>query len=64
MKTKTNYEIDFNRPTIVGKELYYISQSVLSGKIAGDGIFTQKCHTLLEKKFDAKKIVVKIQASE
>lgn len=51
-------KIPFNRPFIIGKELYYISQSVLSGKIAGDGIFTQKCHALLEKKFDAKKILL------
>jgi dTDP-4-amino-4,6-dideoxygalactose transaminase len=51
-------KIPFNRPFVIGKELYYMSQSVLSGKIAGDGTFTQKCHALLEEKFDAKKILL------
>ena len=53
-----NYRIPFNKPFIVGKELYYISQSVLSGKIAGDGLFTRKCHELMEEKFGAKKILL------
>lgn len=52
------YRIPFNRPFIVGKELYYIAQSVLSGKIAGDGLFTQKCHELLEQTFAARKILL------
>jgi len=53
-----SYRIPFNKPFILGKELYYISQSVLSGKTAGDGMFTQKCHELMEKKFHAKKILL------
>ncbi len=50
--------IPFNKPFIVGKELYYIAQAVLKGQIAGDGFFSQKCHTLLEEKFHAKKILL------
>jgi len=50
--------IPFNKPFIVGKELYYISQSVLSGKIAGDGLFTKKCHELMEKQFGARKVLL------
>lgn len=50
--------IPFNKPFIVGKELYYIAQSVLGGKIAGDGLFTKKCHAFMEKKFGAKKILL------
>jgi len=53
-----NYRIPFNKPFIVGKELYYISQSVLSGKIAGDGLFTRKCHELLEEKFGIMKVLL------
>ncbi len=53
-----DYSIPFNKPFIVGKELYYIAQSVLSGKIAGDGIFTKKCHALMEEKFGAKKVLL------
>jgi len=44
----TTYKIPFNRPTIVGKELYFISQAILNGHSSGDGGFTRKCHQLLE----------------
>ncbi len=50
--------IPFNRPFLVGKELYYIAQSVLSGHTAGDGMFTKKCHQLLQDKFGAKKVLL------
>ena len=50
--------IHFNQPFIVGKELYYIARAVLSGYIAGDGSFTKKCHSLLEDKFNAKKVLL------
>lgn len=50
--------IPFNKPFIVGKELYYIAQAVLEGHIAGDGSFTQKCHALLEKKFNVQKVLL------
>lgn len=53
-----DYSIPFNKPFIVGKELYYISQSVLSGQIAGDGLFTKKCHELLERKFNIPKVLL------
>lgn len=51
-------KIPFNKPFIIGKELYYISQSVISGHSAGDGTYTQKCHALMEKKFNAKKVLL------
>lgn len=50
--------IPFNKPFIVGKELYYIAQAVLEGHIAGDGSFTKKCHALLENKFQARKVLL------
>jgi dTDP-4-amino-4,6-dideoxygalactose transaminase len=52
------YKIPFNRPYLVGKELFYIAQSVLSGHTAGDGLFTKKCNQLMQKKFSAKKILL------
>ena len=52
------FKIPFNQPFLAGKELYYIAQSVLSGHTAGDGLFTKKCHALMEKKFGAKKILL------
>lgn len=50
--------IPFNKPFIVGKELYYIAQAVLEGHIAGDGFFTRKCHQLLEEKFLTEKVLL------
>lgn len=50
--------IPFNKPFIVGKEMYYIAQSVLSGHISGDGVFTKKCHALMQEKFGAKKVML------
>lgn len=41
--------IPFNRPTLVGKELHYISEVILKGHAAGDGEFTRRCHALLER---------------
>lgn len=52
------YKIPFNKPFIVGKELHYISQSVLSGHTSGDGLFTKKCNKILQEKFHAKKILL------
>ncbi len=45
-------KIPFNRPFIVGPELHYISQAVLSGHIAGDGQFTRRCNRWLEQKLE------------
>ena len=52
------HKIPFNRPFIVGKELYYIAQAVTKGQIAGNGIFTKKCHNLIEKRFSAKQVLL------
>lgn len=50
--------IPFNRPFIVGKELYYIAQAVQAGHLAGDGAFSKKCHAWMEQKFDAGKVML------
>ena len=50
--------IPFNRPFIVGKELYYIAQAVQGGHLAGDGAFTKKCNEWMEQKFGAEKIML------
>ncbi len=52
------FEIPFNRPTIVGKELYYISQAIHNGYSAGDAAFTKKCHELLEQALDVPKVLL------
>ncbi len=50
--------IPFNRPFIVGKELFYISQAVLGGHLAGDGKFTKLCQLWMEEHFNAKKVLL------
>lgn len=52
------YKIPFNRPFIVGKELFYISQAVLDGHLAGNGRFTKQCRKWMENKFEARKILL------
>jgi dTDP-4-amino-4,6-dideoxygalactose transaminase len=50
--------IPFNRPAIVGKELYYISKVIHEGHSAGDGSFTKKCHTFLEEALGVPKVLL------
>jgi dTDP-4-amino-4,6-dideoxygalactose transaminase len=52
------YQIPFNKPFIIGKELHYISQCILGGHSAGDGEFTKKCQALMESRFAARKIML------
>jgi len=54
----TIHKIPFNRPFIVGKELFYISQAVLGGHLAGDGRFTKLCNEWMERKFNARKVLL------
>lgn len=50
--------IPFNKPYKSGKELKYIADSIESGKISGDGIYTKKCHNFFENKFGYKKALL------
>lgn len=50
--------IPFNRPFIVGKELFYISQAVLGGQLAGEGRFTRLCSEWMEKEFGARRVLL------
>jgi dTDP-4-amino-4,6-dideoxygalactose transaminase len=51
-------KIPFNKPFIVGKELFYLAQCVLDGHISGDGPFTKKCSRFLEEKLGASKVLL------
>ena len=50
--------IPFNKPFFTGLETEYIKESVKSGKISGDGIFTQKCHKFFEERYSFKKVLL------
>ncbi len=52
------YKIPFNKPFIVGKELYYMAQSVLSGHISGDGFYSKECEHLLEERLGAHRVLL------
>jgi dTDP-4-amino-4,6-dideoxygalactose transaminase len=41
--------IPFNRPAIAGPELNYIQEALEGRHLAGDGIFTERCHKWLEQ---------------
>ena len=43
------YDIPFNKASLAGNELRYISQAVEDYHISGDGTFSRKCHTWLEE---------------
>lgn len=43
--------IPFNKPFLTGKEAHYIYQAVYSGKISGNGAYTQKCQKFFEEKY-------------
>jgi dTDP-4-amino-4,6-dideoxygalactose transaminase len=40
----SQFPIPFNKPFMTGRELWLISQAHFSGQLAGDGVYTQKCH--------------------
>lgn len=50
--------IPFNKPYLTGKETHYIYEAVNSGKISGNGVFTQKCQRFFEIKYGFKKCLL------
>jgi len=50
--------IHFNRPYMTGKEAEYIRQAVESGKISGNGAFTQRCQGYFEKRYGFRKCLL------
>lgn len=55
--------IPFNIPPVYGTEHKYLAQAITNRKICGDGPFTKKCHTWLEKRFAAKKVLLTTSGS-
>ena len=51
-------KIPFNKPYMSGKELIYIEQAFQYGQLAGDGIFTNRCHKWLETRTGTKKALL------
>jgi dTDP-4-amino-4,6-dideoxygalactose transaminase len=51
-------QVPFNKPFIAGKELYYISRSVLNGKISGDASFSRACESILSELCDGARVMM------
>lgn len=52
------YKIPFNRPFMTGKELYYIAEAKFGNMLAGDGLFTKRCHQWLEQRTGSPKALL------
>lgn len=50
--------INFNKPFLTGKETAYITDAVASGKISGNGRYTQLCQNYFQKKYDFQKCLL------
>ena len=50
--------IPFNKPYTTGNEIKNIEQAMRSGKLAGDGMFTQQCHQFFIEKYNFKKVLL------
>lgn len=50
--------IPFNKPYLTGKETTYIEEAVRSGKISGNGMFTQRCQRFFEERYGLKKCLL------
>ena len=50
--------IPFNKPFVIENELEYIKDAIDNKLIRGDGGYTKKCHSFLEKKLEAKKVLL------
>ncbi len=55
--------IPFNRPVTVGNELQYMMEALAGEKLSGDGPFTKKCHTLLERELGVSKVLLTTSCS-
>lgn len=50
--------IPFNKPYLTGKEISYIKEAVESGKISGNGKYTQKCHQYFRDRYHFNKCLL------
>lgn len=50
--------IPFNRPFFSGNEFEFIQQAIAHGQVSGDGVFTRKCHALLEGQLGVSKALL------
>ncbi len=54
----TPFEIPFNRPLALGRELSYIQEAIGRSHLSGDGTFTKHCHAWLEARTESRKALL------
>lgn len=50
--------IPFNKPYLTGKEAHYLYDAVYSGKLSGNGKYTQKCQKFFEERYGFRKCLL------
>jgi dTDP-4-amino-4,6-dideoxygalactose transaminase len=55
---KSPYNIVFNRPSMAGKELEYITDAVREAHISGDGLYSRRCQTTLQELLGVPKVLL------
>lgn len=59
MNNEEKIKIPFNKPFIIGKELYYIARSVTEyAHLSGNGPYTRKCQTWIEEHLNCAKTLL------
>ncbi|HEX9014250.1 MAG TPA: dTDP-4-amino-4,6-dideoxygalactose transaminase [Anaerolineaceae bacterium] len=58
MESKTQFKVNFNRPSLAGSELDYIAEAAAQGHLSGDGAFTKKCQDVLQNALGAPKVLL------
>ena len=51
-------DLPFNRSSLAGRELEYITQTIANGQIAGDQTYSKKSHALLEQTLGTKRALL------
>jgi dTDP-4-amino-4,6-dideoxygalactose transaminase len=51
-------EVLFNRPFITGRETHHLAQVAMSGKLSGNGPYTNLCHDFFEQRFGFRKVLL------
>lgn len=55
MDTKS---IPFNKPYLTGKEAHYMYDAVYTGKLSGNGKYTEKCHNWFQEVYSFNKCLL------
>jgi dTDP-4-amino-4,6-dideoxygalactose transaminase len=56
--SSAEFRIPFNRSSLAGREIEYITRAMMIGQIAGDQTFTKKCERLLENELRAARVLI------